>query len=125
MAKKFRSGSGIPGIGYPDPPLDSSIKRKKWNFMSYKLHFFQKKCSHFFLLYIVHTIKYYRINHLFAKDTCQLLCHLNMFRLLKYFFLCKYKNRHCQYIMVKFSLEKITIVLLSSIFTYVLLSISG
>ena len=21
MAKKFRSGSGIPGIGYPDPPL--------------------------------------------------------------------------------------------------------
>ena len=24
MAKKFRSGSGIPGIGYPDPPLITS-----------------------------------------------------------------------------------------------------
>ena len=26
MAKKFRSGSGIPGIGYPDPPLITSVK---------------------------------------------------------------------------------------------------
>ena len=31
MAKKFRSGSGIPGIGYPDPPLSHNNRTKVSN----------------------------------------------------------------------------------------------
>ena len=40
MAKKFRSGSGFPGIGYPDPPLENSGQSVECNigmFLPYSL----------------------------------------------------------------------------------------